>query len=176
MAGTLTVQNLQGPSSGANANKIIVPSGQTLYAPGHVVQVVQEYVANTGGVSTTSTSFAASGIIASLTPKSSNSLILVNFISTMGDVQNSSNMRVKMYQKIGAGSYLPMAGADLYHAGYQEPAHNRYGPFAFNGSYTATSTDTLSYQVYFISGSSGYSVRIAHPYSSYALTLTEIAQ
>jgi hypothetical protein len=30
MAGTLTVQNLQGPSSGANANKIIVPSGQTI--------------------------------------------------------------------------------------------------------------------------------------------------
>ena len=30
MAGTLTVQNLQGPASGANANKIIVPSGQTL--------------------------------------------------------------------------------------------------------------------------------------------------
>jgi hypothetical protein len=34
MAGTLTVQNLQGPSSGANANKIIVPSGQTLDASG----------------------------------------------------------------------------------------------------------------------------------------------
>lgn len=30
MAGTLTVQNLQGPSSGANANKVIIPSGQTL--------------------------------------------------------------------------------------------------------------------------------------------------
>ena len=34
MAGTLTVQNLQGPSSGANANKIIVPSGQTLEVAG----------------------------------------------------------------------------------------------------------------------------------------------
>ena len=32
MAGTLTVQNIQGPSSGANANKIIIPSGQTLDA------------------------------------------------------------------------------------------------------------------------------------------------
>lgn len=48
MAGTLTVQNLQGPSSGANANKIIVPSGQTLDASagfvppaGHVVQAVK---------------------------------------------------------------------------------------------------------------------------------------
>ena len=32
MAGTLTVQNLQGPSSGANANKVIIPSGQTIDA------------------------------------------------------------------------------------------------------------------------------------------------
>ena len=30
MASELIVQNLRGPSSGANANKIIVPSGQTL--------------------------------------------------------------------------------------------------------------------------------------------------
>jgi hypothetical protein len=30
MVGTLTVQNLQGPTSGANANKVIVPSGQTI--------------------------------------------------------------------------------------------------------------------------------------------------
>ena len=47
MAGTLTVQNIECPSSGANANKIIIPSGQTLDASegfvppaGHVVQVV----------------------------------------------------------------------------------------------------------------------------------------
>jgi len=142
---------------------------------GSVLQVVQEYVASTGGVATTSTAFAPSGIIASLTPKFSNSLILVNFSSTMGDVTSASMMMVKMYQKIGTGSYLPMSGSNNYHVGYMEPSHNRYGPFAFNGSYTATSTDTLSYQVYFLSGSSGVSVRVAHPSSSYALTLTEIA-
>jgi hypothetical protein len=34
MVGTLTVQNLQGPTSGANANKVIIPSGQTLDASG----------------------------------------------------------------------------------------------------------------------------------------------
>ena len=35
---TLHVENLKGLSSGGNANKIIVPSGQTLTAPGHIVQ------------------------------------------------------------------------------------------------------------------------------------------
>lgn len=49
MVGTLTVQNLQGPSSGANANKIIIPSGQTLdasngmeFPSGSVVQVATD--------------------------------------------------------------------------------------------------------------------------------------
>jgi hypothetical protein len=36
---TLQVENLIGPTSGSNANKVIIPSGQTLHAPGHVIQV-----------------------------------------------------------------------------------------------------------------------------------------
>ena len=44
---TLHVENLKGLSSGGNANKIIVPSGQTLTASaGHVIQVVQTCLAN----------------------------------------------------------------------------------------------------------------------------------
>ena len=35
---TLHVENLKGLSSGGNANKIIVPSGQELTAQGHVIQ------------------------------------------------------------------------------------------------------------------------------------------
>ena len=40
MASELYVETLKGLTSGANANKVIVPAGQTLYAPGHVIQVV----------------------------------------------------------------------------------------------------------------------------------------
>jgi len=72
MAGTLTVPNLQGPTSGANANKIIIPSGQTLDASGgtlvpsagQVVQVVQYLRSgssssdNLGRVDLTTTTFA----------------------------------------------------------------------------------------------------------------------
>ena len=46
---TLHVENLKGLSSGGNANKIIIPSGQTLDASngfvapaGHVIQVVHQ--------------------------------------------------------------------------------------------------------------------------------------
>ena len=64
--GTLTVQNLQGPTSGANANKVIIPSGQTLEVTdniryddmpsGSVIQMQNAGIAGNSNT-TTSTSF-----------------------------------------------------------------------------------------------------------------------
>ena len=79
---TLHVENLKGLSSGSNANKIIVPSGQTLDASngfvapaGHVIQVVQG-LGNTGRQTYSSTSYQDI-IIVSITPKFSTSKVLV---------------------------------------------------------------------------------------------------
>ena len=82
MAGTLTVQNLQGPSSGANANKIIVPSGQTLDASGGtlvpsagaVVQVVDATFTTAYTIGTTSWTNVAS---LSITPKYATSKLVI---------------------------------------------------------------------------------------------------
>ena len=73
---TLHVENLKGLSSGGNANKIIVPSGQTLTAAGHVIQVVNSLKTPTS-ISTTSNSFTATGHSLSITPTSSSSKILL---------------------------------------------------------------------------------------------------
>jgi len=78
---TLHVENLKGLSSGGNANKIIVPSGQTIDAsagtltPG-VGQVVQETFTkgNTSGTSSGS-AWVNSVVVGSITPKFSNSII-----------------------------------------------------------------------------------------------------
>ena len=75
MAGTLVVQTLQGPTSGANANKVIIPSGQTLTAPGHVIQVVQG--STTSKVTTTSATYTDTTLSASITPSSTSSKILI---------------------------------------------------------------------------------------------------
>ena len=75
MAGTLVVQNLQGPSSGANANKVLIPSGQTLYAAGHVVQVI--HASNGTEVTNATTSFIDTGTQATITPSSTSSKILI---------------------------------------------------------------------------------------------------
>ena len=183
MAGTLTVQNLQGPTSGANANKIIVPSGQTLdvsggtFTPsaGQVVQVVQTYNASSGYIQTTSTTLVGSGITRAITPKHSDSLILVSFSVSMVHSDYANYVRGRMYVKVGSGSYAAMPNANTYHIGYQASAHAAYSPFVFNGQYSVSSVDTLTFQPYFRSGDGG-NARLAHANASYALTLMEIAQ
>ena len=38
MSGTITVQNIQGPTTGSNANKVIVPSGHNLIQKNNIIQ------------------------------------------------------------------------------------------------------------------------------------------
>ena len=87
MAGILTVQTIQGPTSGANANKVIIPAGQTLSVTdgvqasdmpaGSVLQVINSI--ESSAVVSTSSSFAfVSGLVVNITPLSATSKILVN--------------------------------------------------------------------------------------------------
>jgi hypothetical protein len=182
MVGTLTVQNLQGPTSGANANKVIIPSGQTIDASagtlvpsaGAVVQVIQEYNPSASHITTTSGSLVASGITASITPKYSNSLIIVEYSCTMGISATASNMRAQMYTSVGSGARAPMSGSASFHMTYMEDV-SKYIPIIFKGNYTATSTNTLTFEPY-VMGSGDGQVYFTHQFSSYSLTLTEIKQ
>jgi hypothetical protein len=73
----LSVGQLRGLT--VNNNVVSVPSGHTLYAPGHIVQVAQGVKRDTwsaGGGSTTF--YEVSGYSVSLTPKSTTSKILVS--------------------------------------------------------------------------------------------------
>lgn len=73
---TLIVENLKGPTTGSNANTITIPSGQTLSAAGHVIQVKQTVV---GGVFSSS---IGNGFVemtdfrTAITPSSTSSKIL----------------------------------------------------------------------------------------------------
>tara|TARA_R100000353_G_scaffold169382_1_gene132431 strand:- start:84 stop:614 length:531 start_codon:yes stop_codon:yes gene_type:complete len=87
---TLHVENLKGLSSGGNANKVIIPTGQTLYAPGHIVQTVSDTHAGSRLFSTSSTSFAASGLNVSITPTSSDSKIMI-IVSSSGNNNDATN-------------------------------------------------------------------------------------
>ena len=114
MASELTVQTLRGPTSGANANKVLIPSGQTLDASngfiapaGHVVQH-QFFNAPYGGASneseTSSSSFVATLYQVAITPKFSNSRMLV--FGNISSKENGINYhQLALYRSIGGSSF-----------------------------------------------------------------------
>jgi len=143
MAGTLTVQNIEGPSSGANANKVIIPSGQTLYAPGHVVQVVTKEIA-TVNIGTTSTSLVdVTGSSLSITPSSANSKILLTSYLMIYATTAAAPMWTAFYDVNNATTYS-ISSLEAYNSS------------AYNGTaqsaaklLTPNSTETQNYKLQF---------------------------
>tara|TARA_Y100000015_G_scaffold16094_1_gene15440 strand:- start:15229 stop:15786 length:558 start_codon:yes stop_codon:yes gene_type:complete len=92
---TLVVENLKGPTTGANANKITIPSGQTLSAAGHVIQTV--YNENITRTAYTSANTTHDLFSATITPKIATSKILVSMSVQHGthNVQNDFGLHLK---------------------------------------------------------------------------------
>jgi hypothetical protein len=80
MASVLQVEELRGSTTGANANKIIIPSGQTLIAQGHVIQVVQTVETTVVTENLTSGNFGSALMATTITPTSTSSKILVDVV------------------------------------------------------------------------------------------------
>ena len=83
MASELIVQNLKGPASGSNANKVIIPSGHTLDASSGFTPAVDQIVQHkhmqlTGANEHTSSSFTAVHQSMSFAAKHSNSVLRIN--------------------------------------------------------------------------------------------------
>jgi hypothetical protein len=95
---TIKVENLTGITSGANANKIIVPAGQTLQVTdklrhddmpvGSIIQTV--YTENATGTAYTSADTNHDLFSATITPKSATSKILVS-MSVQHGTQSTQN-------------------------------------------------------------------------------------
>ena len=118
MASELIVQTIQGPSSGANANKVLIPSGHTLDvsggtlvpSAGQVVQVVNRTDVSATG--TSSTSFVNSGVNVTITPKFANSKIFIQFIGTSYSTgsgkytiyRDATNLELISHAQVGSGS------------------------------------------------------------------------
>ena len=75
MAGTLSVQQIQGLATAADPTTVTIPSGHTLYAPGHVIQVVQAVSDTEVAVNTAATWIDL--MTGTITPKSSSSKIMI---------------------------------------------------------------------------------------------------
>ena len=168
---TLHVENLKGLSSGGNANKIIVPSGQTLSAAGHVIQFKKfsgtAYV-NIGSNGTYITIHTDSTF--SITPKFNNSLIAIRHFSG-GLIQNSGNVMLRLQRN---GSTVLENDRFAYC-----DVSSGWTPFNWSFQFvdTPNSTSALTYTIQI--RKDGGNIR-ANDYQSnvntYIVTLEEIAQ
>jgi hypothetical protein len=105
MSGTLQVGNIIGPTTGADANKVIIPSGQTLHAPGHVIQVVTVPILTSASstaipfdnsVPTTSEGFQLA--TTTITPKNVNSKIVIHASFTYDYYNSNSYMTAVLFR------------------------------------------------------------------------------
>ena len=149
MAGTLTVQNIEGPSSGANANKVIIPSGQTLYAPGHVISATRIHLDTQQTTSTTSFIDVTNGSV-TVTPKSSSSTFLVSaschgYTNTAGTGSWSSLILRLMRDTVDLGGTLtsdPYFGA-IINPTFDEAMHQP----SISRSDSPNTTSAITYKV-----------------------------
>jgi len=95
MASELIVQTLKGPTSGANANKVIVPSGQTLTAAGHVVDVIQNTSTSTVQMTATNTWTDVTPTV-TITPKSTSNKIMVSHHAPIMAFQGTYNQHFRL--------------------------------------------------------------------------------
>ena len=175
MAGTLTVQTLQGPSSGANANKLLIPSGQTLDvsggtlvpSAGQILQVVEDHFVTSSHFSTTSSTLVDTGHLISITPKSDSSKIIITFnLST----QSASTDRIEFAIYKDAS---PIASS--VYGNWTGGASSITDTGTVKYVDDNTSTTTRAYKLY-VRASFGNTVYAPHNQTYFVSTLMEIAQ
>ena len=137
---------------------------------GSVLQMVRTSTNSSPSITTTSTSFVPTGIIATITPLYANSIILVSYAGAM--CWTNGTLTAKIYVKIGSASYAAMAGSGSYMLAYRDTSAV-YTPICADVQHQATSTDTLIFQPYFHT-SSGTTSEFSHSSAATGLTLTEI--
>ncbi len=174
MVGTIKVGKLQ--AAAGTSDTISIESGHklsgaegSLSVPGVIVQVKE--TSTTGTISTMSTSYVASGVVVSITPKFQNSKFIIQ-TSGISDCHTGvgHNITGNIYQKIGSGSY-----ADVGKVFYQIYGDNFGVPHYGKLVLTPNTTSELSYQIYYKS-SNGNGVYINAYGGQHIIQVMEVAQ
>jgi hypothetical protein len=184
MAGILTVQTIQGPTSGANANKVIIPAGQTLDASaggvtlpagvgGKILQVVTHTFTDASNISSSSFTDATNSSV-SITPTSSSSKILViaNLqLGNGGNVQNSDG-EFRIVRE-GTTEVIKAVHRTYDYGGSAVYIHVSHGLNALDSPNT---TSTIGYKVQIrVINTAAFALN-DEPSSTSSITLMEIAQ
>ena len=179
MASELTVQTLKGPTSGANANTVLVPSGHNLHAPGHVIQ--EKSGTTQTHTSHSSTAYVATNLTVNITPKFSNSIIRLQVTGSYWWAENGATdtyILATIFRTIsGSSSNL---GLSPYYALAFIGAPN--GKANFDRMFTSTTEDSpnttsqVTYTVYYKNWNTNYTGRLFESITKNIITATEIVQ
>ena len=188
MGSTLSVSELKGLTSGSNANQINVPSGHTLIAPGHVIQTIydQDTTSGTGAV-TSSTSHVTTGLSATITPKSTSSIIIgwCQFNYWFGGATNNDYCITTMYrgstniaglsQSVASAPYSTASGEGLQWYAANNPVANYNVSPCFTFKDAPSTTSATTYTLY-VRTYSGNSMSVNWDNQQAGIVLQEIAQ
>jgi hypothetical protein len=173
MAGTLQVENLIGPTSGANTNTVSIPSGQTLHAPGHVIHCEQQKGNNT--FTSSGSAWVNSGVIFNYTPKRSDSLIVCQVqVAVWRSATSGAYFGVRVVNS-GGNTSTPATYGD----GYSQTSHMCWDTnYQFSYISGTTSQVTHTFQIHPNGGAMWFPNNgPAHsPDSRWVATITEVAQ
>lgn len=200
---TLHVENLKGLSSGSNANKVIIPTGQTLEVAdniryddvpiGSVIQVFTAHGSDQTQASPTTSWVDVSNASVNITPKKIGNKILVSGVMRLGTASNPNGGFRIFRRETSGGANAASVGA----TGSGDGTYSRQGAFINYDDYhdnnytiadiswqledTAPSLNQLTYTLQFAGGSGTLYLNRAQAGSSYGrgtynITVMEIAQ
>ena len=179
MASIVSVEQLKGLASGSTPNTISIPTGQTLHAPGHVIQTV--FAQSTAYVQTSVSDLTApvDCLSATITPKSTSSKILVLASHIVGS--GTAGVGVNVFFKRN-GTLLPTSeiGGDtagLFVYGIARPNdHSAHHGFQHLNSPNTTNATTYTVAIGRYGGSGAAYYHMNGTKDKNTLTLMEIAQ
>ena len=105
MAGILTVQTLQGPTTGANANQVLVPSNNTLVGGANsIIQVGYDETTDNGVNYSVSNATLYNTLRVTLTRKQANSYFLIQLSTVIYRATTSGEARAGVRFSVNGGS------------------------------------------------------------------------
>ena len=173
MAGTLQVENLIGPTSGANTNTVLIPSGQKLHAPGHVIHCEQQKGTDT--FSSSSSSWVNSGVSFDYTPKYTTSLIVCQVQVAVWRSSTAAYAGVRVVNS-GGNTGTKATWGDMYYTGGGAISWDTNYQFSYISGTTSQVTHT--FQIYPAGGAVWFpnNAPTFSPDSRWVATITEVAQ
>ena len=151
---TLHVENLKGLTSGGNANKVIIPTGQTLEVTDNIRyddmpagSVIQTVDSSSTSVVTTSSSgtWVDSGDTITITPKFATSKILVFSNQQIGKTRNSSGV-ARIDTKLIESNSGYILGSSAFEGTDNLASGNLSSYTAQHGTFQCSNTNQLTFK------------------------------